>query len=329
MEDKEAAEALFKAVSQPGDEYGRYRAFVLLTGFDDPRLADLARAALKDRNGRLREAAYAWLERNPDPALTGTLLAALDAEQGEFVRPALLRAVAALDANERVRTMLTLEVSRGLDMYRSAVIEVLGERRAAYAVDAIAPAASQEGPLQDDAATALGRIGNAKAIEVLASLTTKDAVLRQQIATALCLANNECAAQRARLARELTAPTSADAMRSAAAGLTLLAVRGDTEALAALAAAGGAASGDARVRAAIGAAFVALKSPGPFVTWLVGQPPGARPGIMAMLHEAFDRLEADLDEESFFASIRAAYWQAPEGSEIRNVAAALIDTLEF
>lgn len=329
MPDKEAAAALFQTVSQPGDEYGRYRAFVLLTGFADPRVTDLARAAIKDRNGRLREAAYAWLERHPDPALLGTLLAALDAEQGEFVRPALLRAVAALDANERVRTMLTLEVSRGLDVYRSAVIEALGERQAVYAVDAIATAARQEGPLQDDAVTALGRIGNAKAVEVLAALSTKDPVLRQQIATALCLAKGDCAAQRAQLVRELAMPVSPDTMRAAAAGLTLLASKGETEALSALVAAGSTASGDARVRAGIGAAFVALKMPTSFLTWLVAQPAAARAGIMATLHDAFDRLEADLDEESFYASIRAAYWQAPEGSEIRNVAAALIDTLEF
>ena len=118
-------------------------------------------------------------------------------------------------------------------------------------------------------------------------------------------------------------------MRAAAAGLTLLATRGDADALSGLVAASGEASGDVRVRAGLAVAFVALKGPNAFLLWLAARPVSARPGIMATLHDAFDRLEADLDEEYFFTSVRAAYWQASEGSDIRTVAAALIDTLEF
>ena len=46
-------------------------------------------------NDRLRTVAYSFFEHHPDRALVGDLLAALDKEQGEFVRPALVRALAA------------------------------------------------------------------------------------------------------------------------------------------------------------------------------------------------------------------------------------------
>ena len=48
-----------------------------------------------------------------------------------------------------------------------------------------------------------------------------------------------------------------------------------------------------------------------------------------LLREAFDRLEEDFEEERFFATVRRAYWQAPEGSAARNVAETLVQRLEF
>src|SRR5688572_15127520 len=85
----QAVPALSEAVAKHPDEFVRYRAFIVLSSFNDRGTADLVRGLLKDRNDRLREAAYKWLEANPDPALAAALLASLQTEQAEFVRPAL------------------------------------------------------------------------------------------------------------------------------------------------------------------------------------------------------------------------------------------------
>ena len=88
------------------------------------------------------------------------LLAALQTEKAEFVRPAMVSALAALGDDMRVQRALLGEVGRGLDFFRGAVIDALGDRRAAYALDGIAAVAKLQGPLQDDAVLALGRIGD-------------------------------------------------------------------------------------------------------------------------------------------------------------------------
>ena len=54
------------------------------------------RESLASPNDRLRTVAYSFFEHNPDRAMVPQLLAALDKEQAEFVRPALVRALAAL-----------------------------------------------------------------------------------------------------------------------------------------------------------------------------------------------------------------------------------------
>ncbi len=130
-----AVPVLTEAVRRHPDEFVRHRAFVLLTGFNDRGTPALAGELLRDRNDRLREAAYKWLEEHPEPRLTETLLAALQTEQAEFVRPALIGALAALDENAQVQRALVAEATRGLDLFREAVIDSLGRQRAAYAAD--------------------------------------------------------------------------------------------------------------------------------------------------------------------------------------------------
>ena len=65
-------------------------------------------------------------------------LTALDKEQGEFVRPELVRALAAQGDDPRVRQALLREVGRGEDFFRSAVIEAFGDHKARYAYDQLA-----------------------------------------------------------------------------------------------------------------------------------------------------------------------------------------------
>src|SRR4029077_12031885 len=105
--------------------YVRYRALVLLTGFNDPRTKDAMRQSLASPNDRLRTVAYSFFEREPDPSLLAPFVAALDKEQGEVVRPALVRALIALvavDADPGViaaRQALARDVSRGENFFRS------------------------------------------------------------------------------------------------------------------------------------------------------------------------------------------------------------------
>src|SRR6202790_1631051 len=91
----QAMPALLQAVAEHADGYVRYRALVLMTGFNDPRTKDAMREALASPNDRLRTVAYSFFEHNPDRSMVPALLAALDKEQGEFVRPALVRTLAA------------------------------------------------------------------------------------------------------------------------------------------------------------------------------------------------------------------------------------------
>src|SRR3954462_6606945 len=94
----QAVPALLQAVSEQADGYVRYRALILLTGFNDLRTKDAMRESLASPNDRLRTVAYSFFEHNPDRALLPQFMTALDKEQAEFVRPALVRAVAAVAA---------------------------------------------------------------------------------------------------------------------------------------------------------------------------------------------------------------------------------------
>src|SRR5215216_7264646 len=98
----QAVPALTEAVTNHADGYVRYRALVLLTGFNDPRTKDIMREVLTSPNDRLRTVAYSFFERTPDSALVPQFLAALDKETAEFVRPALIRALAAQSTDPKV-----------------------------------------------------------------------------------------------------------------------------------------------------------------------------------------------------------------------------------
>src|SRR5262249_55558264 len=137
-----------------------------------------------------------FFEHHPDRATTPDLITAFEKEQGEFVRPSLVRALAAQAAatqDPRVQQLLIRDTSRGEDFFRSAVIEALGDYKAVYAFDAIAAVAKLDGPLQDDAALALGKIGDKRALEVLAGLQrTAPRPAQPSIAAAICLLGINC-----------------------------------------------------------------------------------------------------------------------------------------
>jgi len=231
--------ALLQAVAEHADGYVRYRSLVLLTGFNDPRTRGAVRESLASPNDRLRTVAYSFFEHNPDTAMLAELLAALEKEQAEFVRPALVRALAAHGGDPRVQATLTKEVGRGEDFFRSAVIEALGDYKAQYAYDAVAAIAKLDGPLQDDSALSLGKIGDKRALEVLAGLQGSAPRTRQPaIAASICLLGVNCGSHEGYLVDTLKFadqnPGYQDLLRGAATGLGVLALAGRADAATAL-----------------------------------------------------------------------------------------------
>jgi hypothetical protein len=327
----EAVPALVQAVQKHQDEYVRYRSFIVLSSFNDRGTGELARGLIRDANDRLREVAYKWLESHPDPAMVPTLISSLQTEEAEFVRPAVVSALAALDDDTRVQRALLGEIGRGLDFFRGAVIDALGRRRAAYALDRIAAVARMQGPLQDDAVIALGRIGGPGALTVMKSLAgeSPSAALALTLHAARCLAGEGCDTGIKTIADAVTAPSaSAAAIRAGIAGLTTIAAGGNqiaTGSLVAVAERGGV----LRDQAAIGLGTVAVMNPDFMIGWLDRTPAVAREAAIALLKDGFDDLEEDFGEEQFFAAARAAYWKAAEGSAARSLLSLLIQRLEF
>jgi len=325
----QAVPALAEAVAKHPDEFVRYRAFIVLSSFNDRGTPDLARGLLKDRNDRLREAAYKWLEANPDPALTAALLASLQTEQAEFVRPALVGALAALGSNPQVQRALLAEITRGLDFFRSAVIDALGRHDAEYAVDAIAGVAVLDGPLQDDSILAVGRIGGARSAAALAKIAGPPADLALTIRGAQCLLGERCESTIKALSDAAgAAGASASIVRAAVTALAAIAASSNdpaTAALVGLAARGGL----VRDEAMLGFATVAVRNPDHAIRWIDVTPAPVQSAAIELLKEGFEDLEEDFGEEQFFAAARAAYWKAADGTSSRTLAATLIQALEF
>jgi HEAT repeat protein len=320
--------ALTEAARSHTDQFVRYRALVLLTAFRDPGTPALMEALLRDRNDRIREVVYRWFEEHPEPRLVPVLLAALETEQAEFVRPALVRALAAHGNNAAVQRALLAETSRGLDFFRTAVIETLGEHRAAYALDAISRVTALEGPIQDDAILALGRIGNSASRATLTELETLPADVVPMRHAALCLLQVDCQAQITALVATLKNPTAAPAVsRAAVAALGAVAEGGNDAATTALLTLAGQTTGRVRDEIAVAFASVAIHRPDQIVAWIDKLPNEA--AAIDLLRSGFESLEEDYAEEQFFAAVRAAYWAAPEASTTRTAAAAIIDRLEF
>ena len=328
----QAIPALLQAVSDHADGYVRYRALVLLTGFNDPRTKDAMRESLASPNDRLRTVGYSFFEHNPDPSMIPGFLSALEKEQGEFVRPALVRALAAVGADPRVRQALTAQVPRGEDFFRGAVIEALGDYKAQYAIEAITAVAKLDGPLQDDAALALGKIGDKRALETLAAIQrTAPKPTQPSIAAAICLLGVNCETHVGYLVEVLKFADKNEGfqelLRGAASGLGTLAVSGHAEAAEALAVIGIPSKDPTRAPVALALATVALRNTPMMLTQLEKTPD--RDGTLALLGEGFDMLEEDLDKERFFALARRTYWESPNASPRRALMQTIIGKLDF
>ena len=327
-----AVPALLQATSEHADGYVRYRALVLLSTYGDPRVADEMERLSGDPNDRLRAVAYAYFEKHPNAALAPQLLEAFDKEVAEFVRPALARALAAHASDPKVRAALTRDVTRGQDFFRSTVIEALGDYKATYATKAVAGVAVLEGPLQDDAALALGKIGDKAQIGLLAGLQqSAPREVQPAVAAAMCLLGSNCDVHRGYLTKILAftdkVPGYQELLRGAAAGLAALADRGDRDALSALIDGGIPAQETTRAPIALALASVAVKSPAAILVAFEAR--SDRSAAVELLRDGFDMLEEDFAEEGFYVAIRRAYWAAPEGSATRTTAQEIIQKLEF
>jgi HEAT repeat protein len=328
----QAVPALLNAVAAHADGYVRYRALVLLTGFNDPRTRGAMRESLASPNDRLRTVAYSFFEHNPDRDTVDVLMAALDKEVAEFVRPALVRALAANAAEPRVQQALVREAGRGEDFFRSAVIEALGDYKAQYALEALIAIARLDGPLQDDAALAIGKIGDKRALETLALLQERAPRPRQPfVAAAICLLGLNCGPHEGYLVETLrfadANPGFQDLLRGAAAGLAALGLNGRRTAAQALFAVGIPSRDPTRAPVALALATIALRNTPLMIEELASRTD--RADAIGLLAEGFDMLEEDLDKERFFAYVRRSYWAAAEGSPARALMETLIGKMEF
>ena len=324
--------ALIHAIDSNSNSYVRFRALVLLTAFNDSRTPDVVRDIVTNPNDRLRTVAYGYYEHHPEPGMIPTLLQALDREESEFVRPALVRALAAQGTDPRVRETLLREVGRGQDYFRSAVIEALGDYHAAYALESLLQIARLGGPLQIDAVVALGKLKDARALETLAILQrSAPRETQPAIASAICLLGTNCDVHLGYLLDTLkfavANPGYQELLRTTGAGLVALAESGNVRALEALLDVGIPSNDPPRAPMAIGVGTIAIRN-APLMLSLL-ETYKNRDGAIDLVAEGFDILEEDYEEEGFFAAVRRGYWEAPEESATRKVGQALIEKLEF
>ncbi|HET7695470.1 MAG TPA: HEAT repeat domain-containing protein [Vicinamibacterales bacterium] len=328
----QAVPALMAAATGHADGYVRFRALVLLSGFNDSRAREVMSAALDEPNDRLRTVAYAYFEHNKERGMSARLIKALEKEDGEFVRPALTRALAAYGDEPEAQKQLASLVMRGQDLYRSAVIDALGDYRAGYAFAPISEVAKLDGPLQEDAILALGKIGDKRALPVLQALQRTAPRARQPaVAAAICLLGINCESHQKFVTDTLHFALAnigfQDLLRASARALGALAIAGRDSAAVTLLDAGIQARDPGRAPIALALGTVALRNT-PLTVKLFGAREDLRDAAL-LLRDAFDMLEEDFEEERFFATVRRSYWQAPEGSAQRKVADTLIQVLEF
>lgn len=329
----EAVPALTAAVKSHKDSYVRYRALVLLAGFDDRGISDLMATVMTDRNDRLRAVAFEWFERHPASAPVQAMVDALPRESSEFVRPALTRALAALHADPRARAAVAPLIERGEDFFRGEVIQALGDYKAVWAVPAIIAVAKLDGPLQDDAVLALGKIGDASALPALAELQKLGVRERQPaVAAASCMLGVNCDASHKYLddtLRFAAANTGFQILqRTSAHALGAFARRGDQAAFKSLIDVALASGDQARAPIALALGSAAVEQPGAMMTALAARTSDQAVAI-ELLRDAFDMLEEDFAEEMFYVAVRKAYWAAAEGSPARRLAEAVLQKLEF
>ena len=328
-----AVPVLASSSRKHADEYVRYRALTLLAGFGGTVAAGVMNDLKGDPNDRIRMVTFAWFEHNPDPAQLPALLESFARERSEFVRPALTRAIAAQSKDPRARTVLAPLVLRGDDFFRGSTIEALGDYGAAFALTDIVSVAQRDGPLQEDAITAIGRIGDPSQVNTLVALQKTAPAHRQpSIVAALCLLGKACTETEEYLRQTVAFAVGRTGyqslLRGSVHGMAVLAMRDKAASWKALLDAGIATKdGDAREAIALGVGLVALRRPDLVLSALESRADSG--AVIELLADAFDTLAEEFEEERFYVFVRKAYWAAPLDSPRRRVAEALMVKLEF
>lgn len=330
--------ALLHAVEHHQDSYVQFRALVLIYGLDLPDVDKVFSGALNSSNDRVRASAYEYFETFPEPDVGSQLLGALDTETSEFVRPYLVRALAANDDDSSVRERLVQDIHRGQSYFRGAVIEALGDHRALYAVDSLIPLIAEDGPFRDDALLALGKIGDRRVIQSLRQLQRdSDTKIQPIVSAAACLLDVGCDGQLSyivdtlRYGIEPSTENNQELIRNASTALSALATAGQQRALDALFELGVNASESARAPIALALGKVALRNPEIVQNTLVDAASEATmpEAELLLLRDAFDMLDEDFAEERFYVLMRQGYWEGFGSAKARAVAAAAIRVLEF
>lgn len=326
------APALESAARGHADEYVRFRSMVLLSGLDSGAATRVARDLVADRNDRVRAVAYQWFERHPEPSILPRLLAALPQETSEFVRPALTRALAASGGDPAVQQTLRPLVLKGEDLFRGSVIAALGDHSGDYALEELLAVMPLDGPLQDDAVTAIGQIGRPSSRAAVAALQKgAPPQLQPTVSAALCLLQLDCPARVRFVIETLRFAATNDGqlplLRGAVHASGVLAGAGHAEAFDALVDAALAADGAVRDTITLGVGNVILGRPLLAVQLFEARKEPA--AVAALFRDAFDMLAEDFEKEQFGAEVRRVLQTAPEGAAQRQAAASLLDALEF
>ena len=318
-------------------ESGQFRSVVLIYGLEQPQVHTVFEEALDSPNDRVRAAAYEYFEQVPSAEVVSRLLAALDTETSEFVRPYLVRALAANDNDPVVQARLMRDIDRGQGYFRGAVIEALGDHGAVYAVDSLIPIIADDGPLHDDALLALGKIGDPRTLAPLRRVQERAGAALQPIVSATaCLLDLDCEGQLRYIGEALRYGVvtvdgeNPELLRSAASALAALGGAGRREALDMLFEVGLRADDSARAPIALALGTVALRNPELVRAALVdaGQQFVTEDELL-LLRDAFDMLDEDFAEERFYVLMRRDYWGDRIGSRTQAVADAAIRILEF
>ena len=188
-----------------------------------------------------------------------------------------------------------------------------------------------EGPLQDDAVLAIGRIGDKRGLTVLAELQqSAPRTLQPSIAAAICLLGSNCGSHVSYLRETLKFALATPVTRNCCAPPRAGSRRWPSPAQECRRGAVRARRAVARPRARghrAGARYGRAAEHAVLLEVLEAQDDLA-PAI-ELLREAFDMLEEDFEEERFFVAVRRAYWAAPAGSRAGTIADTLIQRLEF
>ena len=334
---EQAIPVLLDAARAHPDSYVQFRAVILAYGFDALRARPVFEDGLDSANDRVRATAYEYFEQFPSSTVVPRLLTALDTETSEFVRPYLVRALAANDETAEVQEALVRDVDRGEGYFRGAVIEALGDYEAEYAVGPLLRVASDAGPLRDDALLALGKIGDPRAVPALGRIQADaDEDLQPIVSATACLLEVDCDGQLRYVVDALSYAAQAGGddgqrlLRGASTALAALAMTGHRAALEALFAAGAAASESARAPVAIALGTVAFRNPTVVRNALRDRAASGVPEAeLLLLRDAFDMLDEDFAEERFYVMLRGDYWDATDQSADRRLADAAIHILEF